>query len=194
MDHDKILADAIKAAKDAVAKQLDTTKNRLAKSPQMCFSTSDCSLFRVGLGEDMYKKLFEVVAKEIAQLRVILEGVEAREKERVWVKNQIQGELDDNRLVDGATGEKAIFKRRGNADPLFGGIQKKPKRIRFVMDVSSSMNRFNGADRRLDRMAATTLMIMESFHGFRYLIHPIKVLDIILKTVFFFAAISMIIR
>ena len=138
----------------------------------------------MGLGEDIYKQLFDVVSKEIAQLRVVLEGVEAREKERVWVKNQIQvnnslsthhhthhcvsqGELDDNRLVDGATGEKNIFKKRGNTDPLFGGAQKKPKRLRFVMDVSSSMNRFNGSDRRLDRMAARTLMIMESFHGCR---------------------------
>ena len=63
-------------------------------------------------------------------------------------------------------------------------MQKKPKRLRFVMDVSSSMSKFNGSDRyerkqeeeeeynnnsidrRLDRMAATCVMIMESFHGF----------------------------
>lgn len=38
----------------------------------------------------MYQKLYEVVSNEISQLRVVLEGVEAREKERVWVKNQIQ--------------------------------------------------------------------------------------------------------
>ena len=30
----------------------------------------------------------------------MLEGVEAREKERVWAKNQSTGELDDARLVD----------------------------------------------------------------------------------------------
>jgi len=84
------------------------------------------------------------------------------------VKNQTHGELDDNRLVDGATGEKTIYKLRGNHDPIFGGIQRKPKRLRFVMDVSSSMSKFNGSDRRLDRMTATTVMIMESFHGFEH--------------------------
>jgi hypothetical protein len=31
----------------------------------------------------------------------------------VWVKNQIQGELDDNRLIDGALGERNVYKRRG---------------------------------------------------------------------------------
>jgi hypothetical protein len=76
--------------------------------------------------------------------------------------------LDDNRLVDGATGERNIYKKRGNEDPMFGMIQKRPKRLRFVMDVSSSMSVFNGTDRRLDRMVATTVMIMESFEGFAH--------------------------
>jgi len=84
------------------------------------------------------------------------------------VKNQMNGELDDDRLVDEAAGEKNVYKLRGVYDPLFGGIQKKPKRLRFVMDVSCSMGRFNGMDRRLDRMAATTVMIMESFYGFEH--------------------------
>lgn len=51
-------------------------------------------------------------------MRSILEGVAAREKERVWIKNQTHGELDDNRLIDGATGEKTIYKVRGNLDPV----------------------------------------------------------------------------
>lgn len=68
---------------------------------------------------------------------------------------------------------RKVFKRRGNEDPIFGNLQKKPKRIRFVMDVSSSMAVFNNADRRLDRMAATTLMIMEAFHGFTHKYLPL---------------------
>ena len=123
---------------------------------------------QTGVTEEVYDKLYESVSKEISQLRVILESVEARERERVWITMQNQGELDDNRLVDGATGERNIYKRRGNHDPLFGAIQKKPKRLRFVVDVSGSMARFNGSDRRLDRMAATTVMIMESFIGFEH--------------------------
>jgi hypothetical protein len=75
----------------------------------------------------------------------------------------LQGELDDNKLVDGATGERNIFKRRGKNDPMFGAIQKLPKRLRFLMDVSSSMSYFNYTDRRLDRMLASTVMVGRSY-------------------------------
>jgi hypothetical protein len=43
--------------------------------------------------------------------------------------------------------------------------------LRFVMDVSSSMARFNGSDRRLDRMCASTVMIMEAFQGLEHKYH-----------------------
>ena len=46
-------------------------------------------------------------------MRIMFEGMEAREKERQWLKNQQTGDLDDNRLVDGATGERNVYKRRG---------------------------------------------------------------------------------
>jgi hypothetical protein len=99
---------------------------------------------------------------------VVLEGAEAKEKERVWVKNRTFGELDDNKLVDGVTGERNIYKKRGEDDPMFGKVQKLPKRMCFLMDVSSSMSRFNGSDRRLDRMCATTIMLMEALQGLEY--------------------------
>ena len=51
--------------------------------------------------------------REVAQLRIMFEGMEAKEKERQWLKNQQTGDLDDNRLVDGATGERNVYKRRG---------------------------------------------------------------------------------
>jgi hypothetical protein len=128
-------------------------------------------------------------------LHRFFQGLEAKEKERVWVRNQNAGELDDTKLVDGATGERNIFKKRGNNNPMFGNVQTHPKRellasvhsrskhieimpcescsygmfihtgLRFIMDVSSSMSRFNGSDRRLDRMCASTVMIMEAFQG-----------------------------
>lgn len=69
--------------------------------------------------------------------------------------------------MDGFTGERNIFKRRGE-DPNAGGQQKKPKRLRFVIDVSKSMGRMNGEDRRLDRTAATVLMLMQSLDGFAH--------------------------
>ena len=81
----------------------------------------------------------------------------AREEERVWVKRQTDGELDDSRLTEGLTGEATVYKRRGMAKPELGRPQLKyvaavpsatsplilrlprPKRIRFLFDVSASM-------------------------------------------------------
>ena len=66
--------------------------------------------------------------------------------------------------MDAATGERNIFKRRGVPPaPPIGQVQRLPKRLRFVVDVSSSMGRFNGADRRLDRTAACVVMVLEAF-------------------------------
>jgi hypothetical protein len=48
----------------------------------------------------------KAVQRETAQLRIILEAVEAKTKERVWLKKRAQGELDENLLVDGLSGEK----------------------------------------------------------------------------------------
>jgi hypothetical protein len=38
--------------------------------------------------------------------------------------------------------------------------------MRFVMDISGSMYRFNSQDKRLDRLLQVTAMIMESLQGF----------------------------
>jgi hypothetical protein len=80
----------------------------------------------------------------------------AKEEERVWVKRQTDGELDDSRLTEGLTGEATVYKRRGMEKPELGRPQIKcvffsssvyiyssflyrPKRIRFVFDLSASM-------------------------------------------------------
>ena len=36
------------------------------------------------------------------------------------MKNQALGELDDAKIIDGLTGEKAIYKRRAELDPEVG--------------------------------------------------------------------------
>ncbi|KAH8980661.1 AAA domain-containing protein [Lactarius akahatsu] len=87
----------------------------------------------------------------------------AREEERVWVKRQTDGELDDTRLTEGLTGEAAVYKRRGMAKPELGRPQVKPKRIRFLFDISASMYRFQH-DGRLQRSLETAVMLMESFN------------------------------
>lgn len=45
---------------------------------------------------------------------------QAKGKERQWLKNQAVGELDDAKIIDGLTGEKAIYKRRGELEPEVG--------------------------------------------------------------------------
>jgi hypothetical protein len=57
----------------------------------------------------------------------------------VWVKRQIDGELDDSRLTEGLTGESTVYKRRGMEKPELGRPQIKPKRIKFIFDLSASM-------------------------------------------------------
>ena len=95
------------------------------------------------------------------------------------MKNQTSGELDDNRLIDGLTGERSIYKKRGEQDPEVGTPQEKPKRLKLVVDVSGSMYRlvrrsgqevdgtcrFNGHDQRLERMLESCLMVMEGLEG-----------------------------
>ncbi|KAI8820228.1 AAA domain-containing protein [Fimicolochytrium jonesii] len=113
----------------------------------------------------VYRDIYNNVRTEIRQLRVILEGVQAREKERTWLQNQTDGELDEAKIVEGLTGETAIYKRRGEETPEHGAIQKKPKRLKFVFDVSASMYSYNEHDGRLNRSLETALMIMESLQS-----------------------------
>ena len=43
--------------------------------------------------------------------------MQAKSKERQWLKNQTHGDLDDAKLIDGITGEKNVYKRRGEKEP-----------------------------------------------------------------------------
>nr|XP_027784510.1 von Willebrand factor A domain-containing protein 8 [Marmota flaviventris] len=93
-------------------------------------------------------------------------NVEAKGKERQWLKHQATGELDDAKIIDGLTGEKTIYKRRGELEPQLGSPQEKPKRLRLVVDVSGSMYRFNGVDGRLERSMEAVCMVMEAFENY----------------------------
>ena len=113
-----------------------------------------------------YDELFRTVEKEVTQLRVILQAVEAKEKERTWLRGKTIGELDDSKIVDFAIGEKNVFKHRGQReDPSVA--QALPKRLSFVVDVSGSMAVFNG-DGRLDRLCASMVMVMEGLFGLEH--------------------------
>lgn len=92
----------------------------------------------------LYEQYSVQVRKQVQSLKNIINSLQAKAKDRQWLKNQTEGELDDTRLIEGITGEKNIYKRRGEQDPEPGSVQEKPKRLRLVVDVSGSMYRFNG--------------------------------------------------
>lgn len=149
-EEDEAAADKVRRRAKAVAEQ-QQTKRALEE-----------------LGTEDYDAALLAVARQIRELRVVMEQQEAKDREREWVGHQATGELDDSRLVDGITGDKLIYRRRMEPDKPMGHQQKKPKRLSFVMDVSASMYRFNGEDGRLDRMVQAVTMIMESLDGFEH--------------------------
>jgi hypothetical protein len=75
------------------------------------------------------------VKREIVELSAFLETVEAKTKERVWITNQSSGELDDTKLVDSLTGERSIYKFRG--DDKNSMFFPRPKRVYVVFDLSA---------------------------------------------------------
>ncbi|OLQ07812.1 von Willebrand factor A domain-containing protein 8 [Symbiodinium microadriaticum] len=116
---------------------------------------------------EAYAALREQVATQIQEMKVCLESQAARQHERQWLKNQTMGELDESRLVDGITGCKTVYMRRGDPEgQMFGKSQQHPKRLTFVMDISGSMYTFNRIDRRLQRLQEVAAFIFESFTGF----------------------------
>uniref|UniRef100_A0A7N8XB65 von Willebrand factor A domain-containing protein 8 n=1 Tax=Mastacembelus armatus TaxID=205130 RepID=A0A7N8XB65_9TELE len=118
-----------------------------------------------------YERFSNSVRRQVQSLRIILDSLQAKGKERQWLKNQALGELDDAKIIDGLTGEKAIYKRRGELDPELGSPQQKPKRLRVLADVSGSMYRFNGVDGRLERSMEAVCMVMEALENYE---HKIK--------------------
>ena len=101
-------------------------------------------LRKIGMGEEeyhMYKDFSANIQKDVSRLKSILATIESRAKERGWLKRQSYGEIDDSKIIDGITGDKYIYKRRATVDET---SFPKEKHIRFVMDVSGSMYRFNG--------------------------------------------------
>jgi MoxR-like ATPase len=110
-----------------------------------------------------YYDLLSNVKHQIVQLKLVLEGVKAKQKERVWIKNQTDGELDDKKIADLLIGDKNVYKKRGESNHIES--QKKPKRIFVLWDLSGSMYRFDKVDGRLTRSLQAAVMIMEALNG-----------------------------
>lgn len=70
---------------------------------------------------EMYESFSSRVRRQVQSLRVILDSLQARSQERVWLRHQTSGELDDTKLIEGLTGERAIYKKRGDENPEVTG-------------------------------------------------------------------------
>ncbi|KAL7546025.1 hypothetical protein ACHAWF_009370 [Thalassiosira exigua] len=109
-----------------------------------------------------YNNLRTQVEEQITQLKRHLKDLRKRSEERVWLKNQTTGDLDENKIVDALAGERDVFRRRGNPDDAQHTLHSDPITIKLIVDISASMYRFNGYDQRLERLLEATLMVMES--------------------------------
>ena len=151
----------------------DELKNEVSEEAKLKAKEMSAAAFQqrlqdIELGEaenDAYESYFGRVKPQVAQLQNVLENVRAKAKERSWLKHTTFGELDDSKIVDGAAGERNVYKRRGSEEAAPGTPQKKTKQLRFVFDVSGSMYRFNGQDGRLDRLLETAVMVMSALDG-----------------------------
>ena len=84
-----------------------------------------------------YNAYKEAVLHETRELRVVLEGLEAKKQERVWRKHQIAGDLDENKLIEGLTGERNIYKTRAEETPEPGTKTPARRPPRKLPDSSS---------------------------------------------------------
>ncbi|KAK0046521.1 E3 ubiquitin-protein ligase RNF14 [Biomphalaria pfeifferi] len=149
--------------KDAVPEHIKQAAREMAqKAYQQRLKEIQMSQF----DGQLYERYSASVRRQVQSLKVILESLQAKGKERQWIKHQSHGELDDGKLIEGLTGESSIYKRRGEKEPEMGSPQEHPKRLRLLVDVSGSMYRFDGHDSRLTREMEAVLMVMEAFESY----------------------------
>jgi len=155
---------SVKQISDEMKAEVSEEAQRRAR--QMAKEALNKALKELNLGEEeweRYNDLRERVAVQIQQLRVHLKDIKRRKEERIWLRRQTNGELDDSRLVDAVAGEKDVFKRRGvSIESNMTSLVSEPMSIKLVVDVSASMYRFNGYDGRLQRLLEACVMIMEA--------------------------------
>ncbi|XP_076068942.1 von Willebrand factor A domain-containing protein c12.2 isoform X2 [Oratosquilla oratoria] len=149
--------------KDAVPEEVKKAAHEMA---QKAFKERLREIRMSEYDASLYERFSGSVKGQVTALRVILSSLQARSKERQWVRHRTDGELDDTKLIEGLAGERGIYKQRREEEPEMGAPMTKPKRLRLVVDVSGSMYRFNGYDGRLERELEAVLMVMEAFEGF----------------------------
>ncbi|CAD6193433.1 unnamed protein product [Caenorhabditis auriculariae] len=112
-----------------------------------------------------YENIWRSIESYSRKLTSIIDQLEARRKEREWAKHQTSGDLDEGKLVESVTGEQNIFRRRVDNTPEPGSPQVQPKKLVMCFDVSGSMYRFNGYDKRLQKSLEAALMVMTALDG-----------------------------
>ena len=153
------VSDEVKAA---VPKEISEAARKMARA------AFEQRLKEIKMSEydaDQYESFSKSVARQVTQMRAVLNSLTAKAGERWWVKRRPDGELDDSALVDGIAGASNIYRQRREVPPEAGQPQVKPKRVRLLLDASGSMYRFNGHDQRLQRSLEAALMVMESCAG-----------------------------
>jgi hypothetical protein len=58
----------------------------------------------------VYAEFSDKISRQVGLLKNIVDSLEAKEKERRWAKHQTSGDLDDGKLIEGLSGEKAIYR------------------------------------------------------------------------------------
>ncbi|PSN51375.1 von Willebrand factor A domain-containing protein 8, partial [Blattella germanica] len=137
------------AEKDAVPEHVKKAAREMAEK---AFKQRLREIHMSEYDAQLYSQFSDAVSRQVQALRVILNSLQAKSKERQWMRHQTSGELDDTKLIE----EK---------EPEMGAPQTKPKRLKLVVDVSGSMYRFNGYDGRLDREMEAVVLVMEAFQG-----------------------------
>ncbi|KAJ8610165.1 hypothetical protein CTAYLR_008737 [Chrysophaeum taylorii] len=122
----------------------------------------------------VYSDMLDRIAPHVASMHAALDAARDKRASRRWLKRRADGELDDEKIVDGIAGEKLVFKKRGRTpdinkrdddDDDFSNRRRHKRSLLFLMDCSGSMYRFHPVDGRLGRMLEATMLVMEALDG-----------------------------
>lgn len=117
---------------------------------------------------EMYENMLERIGPHVAGLRLALEAARDKKKDkRAWLKRRSDGDVDDDRVVDGVAGDKLVYKRRGKTENVNDDddAEEAKRSLLFLVDVSGSMYRFQMVDGRLARLLEASMLIMEALEG-----------------------------
>ncbi|KAJ3565249.1 hypothetical protein NP233_g7756 [Leucocoprinus birnbaumii] len=107
-----------------------------------------------------YSQLLDATQAHMQSLHNLLEHLAAKEEERVWVKRQTDGELDDSRLTEGLTGEATVYKTSWYGEAGVGTTPIEAKADSIHLRFEWYRFQYDG---RLERSMQTAVMLMETF-------------------------------